>query len=127
VTVYLETFEKAFRFDGRATRREYWTFIGVSILLGVPIALLDGMLGLYDPGFGMGPFTGLYFILIFVPSLSLSVRRLHDIDFNGWWFFVGLIPFVGGIIQLILSLWQGTPGPNRYGAAPGADLPASDS
>jgi uncharacterized membrane protein YhaH (DUF805 family) len=54
--------------------------------------------------------TVLYLVLV---GLALTIRRLHDIDKTGWWVLIGLVPF-GGIVLLIFSLLEGTPGPNRY-------------
>jgi uncharacterized membrane protein YhaH (DUF805 family) len=56
---------------------------------------------------------GIAGIYLFLVGLSLLVRRLHDIDRTGWWVLIGLVPF-GGIVLLIFSLLEGTPGPNRY-------------
>ncbi|HEX8596591.1 MAG TPA: DUF805 domain-containing protein [Pseudomonas sp.] len=118
MAIYFETFEKTGDFEGRSTRKEFWVFFFGSLLLAMPIVFLDTILGLYSPDAGMGPLTGLVLFLMVIPSFSLSVRRLHDIDFSGWWFFVGLVPFVGPVIQLILFTMAGTDGPNRYGASP---------
>lgn len=48
-------------------------------------------------------------------GLSLGVRRLHDQNRSGFWYFIVLVPFVGGICLLIFMLLDGTPGPNRFG------------
>jgi uncharacterized membrane protein YhaH (DUF805 family) len=118
VVMYFETFEKTADFDGRSTRKEFWVFFFGSLLFSIPFMFLDVILGLYSPSAGMGPLTGLILFLMVIPSFSLSVRRLHDIDFNGWWFFIGLVPFVGPIIQLVLFACEGTFGPNKYGPDP---------
>jgi uncharacterized membrane protein YhaH (DUF805 family) len=43
------------------------------------------------------------------------VRRLHDGDRSGFFIFLGLVPFIGGLIVLVLMILPGTPGPNQYG------------
>jgi uncharacterized membrane protein YhaH (DUF805 family) len=48
-------------------------------------------------------------------ALSVAVRRLHDTDKSGWMLLLGLIPFLGGIIVLVLMLLPGTPNQNRFG------------
>lgn len=116
--MYFETFAKAFDFSGRSARKEYWLFVLGSILLTLPMVLIDAVLGMYNPDVGMGPVTAVALLIVVVPCFALTVRRLHDIDYSGWWFFIGFVPFVGGIIQLVLALLPGTEGDNRYGANP---------
>lgn len=60
----------------------------------------------------------LYSLAIFIPNLAVIVRRLHDQDKSGFWFFIGFVPIIGGIWLLVLYLTDGTPGPNRFGADP---------
>lgn len=127
MAVYFETFEKASDFEGRSTRTEYFVFVLGSALLGLPMVFLDVILDMYSPYYGMGPLTALFLVLIFLPSLSLHVRRLHDAGFSGWWYFIGLIPFIGWIAQLLIPLWEGTDGPNEYGADPRSVSPGSVS
>jgi uncharacterized membrane protein YhaH (DUF805 family) len=55
------------------------------------------------------------YIGLFLTSLSLTVRRLHDTERSGWWYLITLMPFVGGIVLLVFTLLEGTPGPNRFG------------
>jgi uncharacterized membrane protein YhaH (DUF805 family) len=60
----------------------------------------------------------LYSLAVFLPNLAVIVRRLHDQDKSGWWFFIGFVPIIGGIWLLVLYLTDGTPGPNQYGPDP---------
>ena len=63
-------------------------------------------------------FIYLFFTLIVLPPLiSVTVRRLHDIDKSGWFMLLGLIPPIGFIILLYLLAQKGTEGPNKYGDA----------
>jgi len=59
-----------------------------------------------------------YFFAIFVPSLAVAVRRLHDIGKSGWYLFFGFIPIVGGIILLVWACQDSQPGINEYGTNP---------
>ena len=61
---------------------------------------------------------GLLWLAIIIPSLAVTVRRLHDQDKTGWLVLLGLIPFVGGLILLVFMLLEGTKGPNQYGPDP---------
>jgi uncharacterized membrane protein YhaH (DUF805 family) len=53
-----------------------------------------------------------------LPYISVAVRRLHDTDRTGWWWWLSLIPIVGWIILIIWYATQGTRGPNRFGDDP---------
>jgi hypothetical protein len=57
----------------------------------------------------------LHSLAILIPSLAVTVRRLHDIDRTGWWILIGLVPLIGTIVLLVFALLDGTPGSNRYG------------
>jgi uncharacterized membrane protein YhaH (DUF805 family) len=59
--------------------------------------------------------TSLFHLAVFLPSLALAVRRLHDLDRTGWWLLLALIPLIGEIILLIWFCTRGTVGPNRFG------------
>ena len=54
-------------------------------------------------------------LVLICPAISVAVRRLHDLDRSGWWFWIVLIPLVGWIILLVWDCTRGTPGPNRFG------------
>lgn len=54
---------------------------------------------------------------LIVPSIAVSVRRLHDTDRSGWWLLLGLILF-GGIVVLVFACLGSQPGTNRYGTSP---------
>ena len=67
---------------------------------------------------GVAVLACIYFLATLLPCLGVSIRRLHDRDLSGWWFLISLIPYVGGIIFLILAVMDGTKGPNRFGPDP---------
>jgi uncharacterized membrane protein YhaH (DUF805 family) len=60
----------------------------------------------------------LFILAMIIPSLAVCVRRLHDTGRSGWWYFIGLIPFVGGIILLVFMCQDSQAGPNLYGPNP---------
>ena len=62
--------------------------------------------------------SGLYSLAVLIPTLAVTVRRLHDIDRTGWWIFINLIPLIGTIVLLVFALTPGTPGTNQYGPNP---------
>jgi len=106
-------FRNVVNFEGRASRSQYWYFILFQVMVMVPLIAIDETL---NPGRQKGwmsvvvPFAHLVFILL---SLSITVRRLHDIDRTGWW---ALLPLtvVGVFVLIYWHCLPGTPGPNRF-------------
>lgn len=60
----------------------------------------------------------LWSLIVFIPSLAVAIRRLHDTDRSGWWLLIGLVPLIGAIVLLVFYLTDGTRGPNRFGPDP---------
>ena len=65
-----------------------------------------------------GAIVVLYYLASLIPSISVTVRRLHDIDKSGWWYFINFVPAIGGLWALVLMCIDGTRGPNQYGPDP---------
>ena len=103
-SAFLEMWVRAFDFSGRTRRSTCWQ----ALLLTIAISLLLGFLFPYA--------DAIFTILAAIPMLSMAVRRLHDIDKRGWWILLGLIPF-GGIALLVLLLMD-SDGANRFGDSP---------
>lgn len=105
-------------FSGRARRAEYWYFLLFYILISIGVTILDLSLGVS----WMGLPSMIFALAMAVPSLAVSVRRLHDTDRSGWWALIAFIPVIGPIVLLALAALDGTPGENRFGPNPkGAD------
>jgi len=115
---YLEVLKKYAVFNGRARRKEYWYFLLFSILISIVLAIVDKMLGSFSTAAGMGLLGGIYSLAILIPSLAVSVRRLHDTGRSGWWVLIILIPLIGAIVLLIFTVQDSTPGENAYGENP---------
>lgn len=114
---YLAVLKKKYvAFNGRAGRREYWMFTLVSIIVTVILIVVDSILGTESGGYGL--FSSLYGLAVFLPSLGVTFRRLHDINSSGWWILVSLIPVVGWIWFIVLLASKGTEGDNNYGPVP---------
>jgi len=87
-------------FTDRASRQEYWLFMLAITLLSIIVSIIDPMISGVSWTESMDSFVTLYTILsiaTFIPSISVSVRRLHDINRSGWWLLItftliGLIP-----------------------------------
>ena len=103
-------------FDGRADRPEFWWFALINLIISLAIWTIGIVLFGYATGELLAIVYGLATLL---PSLGVEIRRLHDTNKSGWWIVVALVPFVGGIILVVLLAIAGTPGPNRFGPQPG--------
>jgi uncharacterized membrane protein YhaH (DUF805 family) len=110
-------------FSGRSRRSEYWYFALFYLILYAVCAIADGISGSFDRASGIGIFTAILTLALLVPSLSVSVRRLHDTGRSGWWLLIGLIPVIGLIILLVCFTRDGEAGANRFGANPKAPTP----
>jgi uncharacterized membrane protein YhaH (DUF805 family) len=123
---YLAVLKKYAVFDGRARRKEYWYFILFNFLIGLGVLIVGAIIGATLTGtdsvafavFALVP-VSLYGLAMIVPSIAVTVRRLHDISFSGWWYLITLVPG-GSIVVFIFSLLDTKPGPNQYGPDPKA-------
>ena len=130
-------FKRYFDFSGRSRRKEYWMFTLFNVivyavliticLLGVPWKDMSD--GAADPKPGIALWLGLgliaiYFLASVIPSIAVTVRRFHDQDMSGWFYFLRFIPYVGGIVLIVFMCIQGTKGENRFGYDPLGNGPA---
>jgi uncharacterized membrane protein YhaH (DUF805 family) len=115
---YLEVLKKYARFDGRAGKKEYWYFSLFSFIIIVVLSVIDMMTGTFNVTVGLGLLSGIYTLAVLIPSIAVSVRRLHDTDRSGGWFLINAIPLIGVIVFLIFTAQDGTPGDNQYGSNP---------
>jgi len=127
--------KRFFDFSGRSRRKEFWLWILFVIIVYIVAGILDVQLGLggaatsssefgdggvsASANFSGGILTLVWMLITLIPNLSVSVRRLHDVDKSGWFILLGLIPLVG-LYLIYLYVQPGTPGPNRFGPDPKA-------
>ncbi|GAA3557463.1 DUF805 domain-containing protein [Snuella lapsa] len=105
-------------FQGRARRKEYWMFTLFNAIFMMIVTTFSVIIGLTLNSPLPFAIYIIYALGIIIPSLAVTVRRLHDIGKSGWYYFVGLIPFIGGIWLLILLVTEGETDPNNYGSDP---------
>ncbi len=79
--------------------------------------ILDNLLGITF-WFGYGPIYFLYALSVFIPSLAVVVRRLHDVGKSGWMYLILFIPIIGAIWIFVLLLKDSEVGDNKYGPNP---------
>ena len=117
---YLKCMKKYVTFSGRARRTEYWMFLLFNIIFMIVAIVLDNLFKTTVAGLPYGAIYYIYSLAVFLPSLAVTVRRLHDVDKSGAMIFVALIPIVGSIWLLVLDCTEGTRGNNKYGPDPKA-------
>lgn len=144
---YLEVLKKYAVFRGRARRKEYWYFLLFNTIIINVLPFVDYAIGTVDLQTGIGHLRAIYFLCILIPSIAVTVRRLHDTGRSGKWvllpfafiillFFIlslrlsyptlyimllYIITFMFFILVLLLivfMLLDGTPGDNQYGPSP---------
>jgi uncharacterized membrane protein YhaH (DUF805 family) len=119
---YTEVLKKYAVFSGRARRKEYWMFTLWNCVITFALGILNVVLTLATNNSGIGLLVVLllvaYGLAVIVPGLAVTVRRLHDTNHSGAWFFINLIPLIGPIISLVLVCTDSQPGDNQYGPNP---------
>jgi uncharacterized membrane protein YhaH (DUF805 family) len=104
-------FNKYFVIEGRAPRSEFWWFYLFIIIIMLVAMGLDATMGL--PIFNL-----IAMLAILAPTICVIVRRLHDHDKSGWWYFITLVPIIGILYILYLFVTRRTEGENRFGPDP---------
>lgn len=115
---YVGALKKYAQFEGRARRKEYWMYSLFSSIFAF-IAGLIGMV-LTVATHSIAPVVliiAAYLLANFLPHLAVTVRRLHDTGRPGGWCFITFVPYVGGIILLVLCCQDSQPH-NQYGPNP---------
>ena len=111
----IDWFKKGLRnytnFSGRARRKEYWYFSLVHSILIVTAMIVDYII--------FGSETGLFYVVVmlglFIPSVSVAIRRLHDTSRSGWWMLLAFIPLIGSIILLVFLATDTKLETNKWG------------
>ena len=114
-------------FKGRARRKEYWMYNLIFTVLFIALmTIMFSVLSFSDEtGIETGPGVYLTVILVivflfahFIPSIALTVRRLHDTGKSGWWYLIVFVPYLGNFVIFIFTLIDGDRGDNKYGSNP---------
>jgi uncharacterized membrane protein YhaH (DUF805 family) len=115
---FVEALKKYAVFSGRSRRKEYWYFALFVIIISFVLSIIDLLTGAYARTVGVGLLSSIFSLAVLIPSIAVTVRRLHDIDRSGWWLLIALVPLVGWIVLLVFSVQESTPGSNKYGPNP---------
>ncbi len=108
-------------FSGRARRAEFWYYWLCNIIIIFALGLTSS-LGVASSGLAIFSLFGFilmgFYLSLIIPTLAVTVRRLHDTNKSGWYYFISLIPLIGGIILLVWLLSDGDRYTNNYGEDP---------
>ena len=139
---YVDTLKNRYaQFKGRASRSEFWYFVLFNLVVSIVFAILDNILGTsysYEVATNtmatatteaasvsvtqtIGYLQSFYGLAVIIPSLAVSVRRLHDLGKSGWWILLAVIPLVnliGFFVLLYFYVQDSQPGENEYGPNP---------
>lgn len=110
-------------FTGRASRSEYWFMALWLFLINMGVSFVTTFLSFLIADMGGNPapimiLSWIISLLIAIPNICLVVRRLHDIGYSGWWWWIGLVPLAGWIVLLVFTTLPSEPRSNRYGPVP---------
>ena len=115
---YLKVLKNYAVFDGRARRKEYWLFVLFNVIVVIVLSIVDHLLGTYDKETEAGLIGSIYSLALIIPSIAVSIRRLHDTDKSGWWLLLHLIPLFGSLVLLIFFISDSQRETNRFGVNP---------
>ena len=128
IQYFIEGFKNCAEFKGRVNRSEYWLFMLYWVICYFLLVAIENSMGLNKIDFSnysfskyipllqyskkVGVLTLLYRPVTFLPSLSISVRRLHDRNISGWWSLLFITPL--GLLLLIPLIMKGNAKINKY-------------
>ena len=113
---YLRAMRRYSDAKGRSDRFEFWSFVLVAVILIMIAGTLDALFFNGTEALGDAePFAGIVTLVHVIPTVTASIRRMHDLDRSGRWVFLALIPVFGWLWLAMLCLRRGTPGPNSFG------------
>lgn len=112
IASYKKSFAAYTLFKGRTNLKDFLIFAVTNFLIHTSILMLGSILGVLAAIASV-----LFLIAIFIPSIAISVRRLHDINRSGWFMLLHLVPAIGSLVVLVMNLIPGNKGSNDFGAA----------
>lgn len=113
VNAWLKMLANFSDFKGRASKADYWWAVLGNIIVSAVLGFICGLLG----SFGSVLLT-LISLVLAIPGLALTVRRLHDIGKSGWFVLISLVPLVGAILLIVWLVKDGDEDDNQYGSNP---------
>ncbi len=103
-------------FNGRASRSEYWWFALFSLIASLIISIV-----FFKSETMTSIVSGIFALATLLPSLGLSIRRLHDTGRSGWWVLINFVPIIGWIVYIVFVVGESQNVPNQYGPVPNVE------
>ncbi len=117
----------------RAGRPEFWYWVLFTVIVGIILGIVESLFGWQittatntetgnsiSYAYNAGWLSSIWSLVILLPTLAVSVRRLHDVNKSGWWWWLNVICCIGPLILLFAFYIKASdPGENNYGPAPG--------
>ena len=114
---FISVFVNWKNFSGRACRSEFWYFCLSVFLIAFLLAFVEAVLGIFNEEIGYGPLSLLFQIIVIIPSISVTSRRLQDRGISGWWQLSYLI-IIGLPVITILCMLPAKEDENKWGRNP---------
>ena len=114
---FISVFSNWNNFSGRACRSEFWYFCLSVFLIALLLTLIEVVLGIFNEETGYGPLSLLFQIIIIIPSISVTSRRLQDRGISGWWQLSYLI-VIGLPVITVLCMLPAKEDENKWGKNP---------
>lgn len=109
---YREALKKYGVFNGRARRKEYWSFMLITTFISLVLSAVDIAMENRH-----GELGSLYGIAVLIPQIAVTVRRLHDTGRSAWWLLIAF-SCIGIIPLFVFMIWDSEPSENKYGPNP---------
>lgn len=109
---FIRAYKNYANFSGRDTRQQFWMFYLFYVIASIILNVIDSVI---DTG---GLLAGIFSLASFLPAISITTRRLHDIGKSGWWQLIVLIPLIGLIVLIVFMVKEGVVGDNQFGNDP---------
>lgn len=115
VEAYKSAFKNYANFKDRTSRSGYWFFVLANLLVSFAIGFILGLIAGLTGNLAISGLAYIYSLVVFIPSLSIMVRRLHDVNKSGWAVLFSLIPLIGWIFVLVWLCSASVNENNNYG------------
>ena len=108
-------FQRYFDFGGRSTRAEYWWWLLFAVIANTILTIVDNIAGMMiTPTLGI--LGALFGLVVLIPGIAITFRRLHDINRSAWWILLHFGFLIGSIVLIVWHCRRGDEGENKYGA-----------